>query len=50
MIAGGHAAARIDEADVVVVSPGVPPLPEVAAAEARGAPIWGEVGSWRCGR
>jgi len=43
LVAGGHAAARIDEADVVVVSPGVPPLPEVAAAEARGAAVWGEV-------
>jgi len=43
LVAGGHAAARIDEADVVVVSPGVPPLPQVAAAEARGAAVWGEV-------
>jgi len=43
LVAGGHAAARLDEADVVVVSPGVPPLPEVAAAEARGAQVWGEV-------
>jgi UDP-N-acetylmuramoylalanine--D-glutamate ligase len=33
----------MDEADVVVVSPGVPPLPEVAAAEAKGAAVWGEV-------
>ncbi|MGD0523621.1 MAG: UDP-N-acetylmuramoyl-L-alanine--D-glutamate ligase [Polyangiaceae bacterium] len=43
LVAGGHAAARMDAADVVVVSPGVPPLPEVAAAEARGAAVWGEV-------
>jgi UDP-N-acetylmuramoylalanine--D-glutamate ligase len=43
LIAGGHAGARIEDADVVVVSPGVPPLPEVAAAEARGAKVWGEV-------
>jgi len=43
LVAGGHVAARMDEADVVVVSPGVPPLPEVAAAEARGAAVWGEV-------
>jgi UDP-N-acetylmuramoylalanine--D-glutamate ligase len=43
LVAGGHAAARMDEADVLVVSPGVPPLPEVAAAEARGAQVWGEV-------
>jgi UDP-N-acetylmuramoylalanine--D-glutamate ligase len=43
LVAGGHAAARMEEADVVVVSPGVPPLPEVAAAEAKGAAVWGEV-------
>jgi UDP-N-acetylmuramoylalanine--D-glutamate ligase len=43
IVAGGHAAARMDEADLVVVSPGVPPLPELAAAEARGVPIWGEI-------
>lgn len=43
LVAGGHAGARMDEADLVVVSPGVPPLPEVLAAEARGVPIWGEV-------
>lgn len=43
LVAGGHAAARMDEADLVVVSPGVPPLPEVEAAEAKGVPIWGEV-------
>jgi UDP-N-acetylmuramoylalanine--D-glutamate ligase len=40
---GGHAVAKMDEADLVVVSPGVPPLPEVAAAEGRGVPVWGEV-------
>jgi UDP-N-acetylmuramoylalanine--D-glutamate ligase len=43
LVAGGHAGAKMDEADLVVVSPGVPPLPEVRAAEARGVPIWGEV-------
>ena len=43
VVAGGHAAARMDEADLVVVSPGVPPLPEIAQAEARGVPVWGEV-------
>jgi UDP-N-acetylmuramoylalanine--D-glutamate ligase len=31
------------DADVVVVSPGVPPLAEIAAAEARGVAVWGEV-------
>jgi UDP-N-acetylmuramoylalanine--D-glutamate ligase len=43
LVAGGHAGARIPEADVVVVSPGVPLLPEIREAEARGAAIWGEV-------
>jgi UDP-N-acetylmuramoylalanine--D-glutamate ligase len=43
LVAGGHAGAGIERADVVVVSPGVPPLAEVAAAEARGAAVWGEV-------
>jgi UDP-N-acetylmuramoylalanine--D-glutamate ligase len=43
LVAGGHAAAKIDEADLVVVSPGVPPLPEVASADAKGIPVWGEV-------
>lgn len=43
LVLGGHEEARIAEADLVVVSPGVPPLRDVAAAEARGVPIWGEV-------
>jgi UDP-N-acetylmuramoylalanine--D-glutamate ligase len=43
LAAGDHASARLDEADLVVVSPGVPSLPEVVRAEARGVPIWGEV-------
>jgi UDP-N-acetylmuramoylalanine--D-glutamate ligase len=43
LAAGDHASARMDEADVVVVSPGVPPLAELAAAEAKGVAIWGEV-------
>ncbi|HEY1690731.1 MAG TPA: UDP-N-acetylmuramoyl-L-alanine--D-glutamate ligase [Polyangiaceae bacterium] len=41
--AGGHAEAGFEAAEVVVVSPGVPPLAEVAAAEARGAAVWGEI-------
>ena len=40
---GGHGGAGFDRADLVVVSPGVPPLAEVAAAEAKGALVWGEV-------
>ncbi len=43
LVAGGHAAARMGEADVIVVSPGVPPLAEIEAAAARGVPVWGEV-------
>ena len=43
LVAGSHAAAHMDESDVVVVSPGVPPLAELAAAEAKGVAIWGEV-------
>jgi UDP-N-acetylmuramoylalanine--D-glutamate ligase len=43
LIAGGHATAGIEAADVVVVSPGVPELPEVTGAMARGIPVWGEV-------
>jgi UDP-N-acetylmuramoylalanine--D-glutamate ligase len=43
LVTGGHAQARLDEAEVVIVSPGVPPLPEIVAAEAAGASVWGEV-------
>jgi UDP-N-acetylmuramoylalanine--D-glutamate ligase len=43
LVCGGHAQARIPEADIVVVSPGVPPLREVQEAERRGVAVWGEV-------
>src|SRR5579884_1284987 len=43
LVLGGHAAAGIAETDVVVVSPGVPQLPELAAAAERGIPIWSEI-------
>lgn len=46
LVLGGEAGAQATgarEADLVVVSPGVPALPGIAAAEARGVPIWGEV-------
>jgi UDP-N-acetylmuramoylalanine--D-glutamate ligase len=43
VVTGGHEAARMGEADVIVVSPGVPAVREVAAAAARGVPVWGEV-------
>jgi UDP-N-acetylmuramoylalanine--D-glutamate ligase len=33
----------LSDAEVVVVSPGVPALPELASAERRGVPVWGEV-------
>ena len=42
LVAGGHAAARLDEADLVVVSPGVPPLPGARARRERaGVPVVG---------
>jgi UDP-N-acetylmuramoylalanine--D-glutamate ligase len=40
---GGHADARLLEADLIVISPGVPPLPEIRAAESKGIPVIGEV-------
>ncbi|MBX3261690.1 MAG: UDP-N-acetylmuramoyl-L-alanine--D-glutamate ligase [Labilithrix sp.] len=40
---GGHGAARLAEADLVVVSPGVPAFPELTDAEGRGVRVWGEV-------
>jgi UDP-N-acetylmuramoylalanine--D-glutamate ligase len=43
LVLGGHANAKIAESDLVVVSPGVPLLPEIADAEKKGIPIWGEV-------
>ena len=43
LVLGGHQAARMHEADLIVVSPGVPSFPELEAAERAGVPIWGEV-------
>lgn len=45
---GGHAPALFASVDRIVVSPGVPPLPALAAAEAAGVPIASEieVASW----
>jgi UDP-N-acetylmuramoylalanine--D-glutamate ligase len=41
---GGHDPAHFEDADLVVVSPGVPlALPEIALARSRGVPIWGEI-------
>jgi UDP-N-acetylmuramoylalanine--D-glutamate ligase len=48
VVGGGHAGVGIEDADVVVLSPGVPPLAEVAAAKAKGAAVWGEIElAWR---
>ena len=40
---GGHDAARVADADLIVVSPGVPSFPALEAAEQKGIPIWSEV-------
>lgn len=40
---GGHRAETLRAAELVVVSPGVPPLPELDAAEASGVPVIGEL-------
>ncbi len=43
IVAGGHGEARMDEADLIVVSPGVPPIAELMAAADKGVRVWGEV-------
>ena len=45
---GGHRAETFLAADIIVLSPGVPPLPEVEAARKRGTTITGELelASW----
>ena len=47
---GGHDDAVFGEADVIVLSPGVPPLDAVARAKARGVAVVGELelASWFC--
>ena len=41
---GGHVAATLEAADLIVLSPGVPPqLPAVEAARRRGVPVTGEL-------
>lgn len=40
---GGHEAAGLGEAEIIVVSPGVPTFPALAAAERAGVSVWGEV-------
>jgi UDP-N-acetylmuramoylalanine--D-glutamate ligase len=41
--AGGHEGVRFESADLVVVSPGVPALPELERAEHAGVPVIGEL-------
>lgn len=40
---GGHVAASFEAADLIVLSPGVPDLPELGAARRAGVPILGEL-------
>ncbi len=40
---GGHDGAGLEAADLIVISPGVPSFPALAAAEARGVPVIGEI-------
>ncbi len=40
---GGHRPGSFLEADLIVPSPGVPPLPEILAARARGVPVVSEI-------
>jgi UDP-N-acetylmuramoylalanine--D-glutamate ligase len=43
LVLGGHEAADLSGADLIVVSPGVPSFADLVTAERRGIPIWGEV-------
>ena len=43
LVLGGHEAARMSDADLIVVSPGVPSFRELMEADRAGVPIWGEV-------
>jgi UDP-N-acetylmuramoylalanine--D-glutamate ligase len=43
LIVDGHQRAGLGEADLVVISPGVPSFPELEEAERAGVRIWGEV-------
>ncbi len=43
VVAGGHQGVAFDEADLVVVSPGVPSFPALERAEARGVEVIGEL-------
>ncbi len=43
MVLGGHPDDAFEGLDLIVVSPGVPPLPQLAAAEARGVEVVSEI-------
>jgi len=43
LVTGGHDDVALADADIIVVSPGVPPLAPVEAAEIRGARVWSEI-------
>ena len=43
LVLGGHGQAELDRAELVVVSPGVPNLPELVRAELAGAEVMGEL-------
>jgi UDP-N-acetylmuramoylalanine--D-glutamate ligase len=43
VVLGGHAGVEFSQADLVVVSPGVPSFASLAAAEAAGVPVIGEL-------
>lgn len=47
-VLGGHPAELFANADIIVLSPGVPPMPQIEAARARGAFVTGELelASW----
>ena len=43
LVLGGHPDGAFDDLDLIVVSPGVPPLAQLARAEERGVPVVSEV-------
>ncbi len=40
---GGHDPARFTRTDLIVLSPGVPPMPALEAADRAGVPVWSEI-------
>ena len=48
LVLGGHAEAKLDQSNLIVVSPGVPHLPELTQAELAGVEVIGELElAWR---